>query len=216
MARFIGTPIANADQKYNLLNNLFKPGADYSFPKHANGRSFGSDGSNGILGLLCIVGRKMVASVFPVFFLLQVVTIGLIQDYLSAVLWPRLVKHSSHFASMPTKAITKQLLLDPKTFLRMPDIQCHLNQAMASRISLNRQKLHSIFKSIVFWGRQNIALRGHRDDATRNEKVVDDLGNHGNFRALLNFRVDAGDSILAEHLATAPLNTTYTSKTIQN
>ena len=68
----------------------------------------------------------------------------------------------------------------------------------------------------MFCGRQNIALRGHRDDATDIERDVDDLENHGNFRALLNFRVDAGDNVLAEHLATAPRNATYTSKTIQN
>ena len=78
---------------------------------------------------------------------------------------------------------------------QQPDIQCRLNQAMASRISLNRQKLHSIFKTLVFCGRQNIALRGHRDDATDIERDVDDLENHGNFRALLNFRVDAGDNV---------------------
>ena len=94
---------------------------------------------------------------------------------------------------------------------QQPDIQCHLNQAMASRISLNRQKLHSIFKTIVFCGRQNIALRGHRDDATDIERDVDDLENHGNLRTF-----DAGDNVLAEHLATASRNATYTSKTIQN
>ena len=33
VASFIGTLIANADQRYNLLNNHFKPGADYSFPQ---------------------------------------------------------------------------------------------------------------------------------------------------------------------------------------
>ena len=94
---------------------------------------------------------------------------------------------------MPTKAITRQLfkshhktaVIRSEEFLKtmthhQPDIQCHLNQAMASRISLNRQKLHSIFKTIVFCGRQNIALHGHRDDATDIERDVDDLENHGN------------------------------------
>ena len=114
-----------------------------------------------------------------------------------------------------TAVIRSEEFLKTMTHQR-PDIQCHLKQAMASRISLNRQKLHSIFKTIVFCGRQNIALRGHRDDATDIERDVDDLENHGNFRALLNFRVDAGDNVLAEHLATAPRNATYTSKTIQN
>ena len=41
-------------------------------------------------------------------------------------------------------------------------------------------------------------------------------GNHGNFFALLNFRVEAGDTVLGEHLSTAPQNATYTSNTVQN
>ena len=41
-------------------------------------------------------------------------------------------------------------------------------------------------------------------------------GNHGNFLALLNFRVEAGDAVLGEHLSTAPRNATYTSNTVQN
>ncbi len=40
VAGFVGTQIRTADQRYNLLVNHFKPGADYSFPKYANGRSF--------------------------------------------------------------------------------------------------------------------------------------------------------------------------------
>ena len=40
VASFVGTRVTNADQRYNLLNNHFKPCADYSFPKHTDGRSF--------------------------------------------------------------------------------------------------------------------------------------------------------------------------------
>ena len=76
--------------------------------------------------------------------------------------------------------------------------------------------LTSIFKTIVFCGRQNIALCGHRDNATNVEKDNLDTENHGNFWALLNFRVDAGDTVLGEHLASAPRSTTYTSSIIQN
>ena len=38
----------------------------------------------------------------------------------------------------------------------------------------------------------------------------------GNFHALLQFRIDAGDSVLKQHLQTASKNVKYTSKTIQN
>ena len=90
------------------------------------------------------------------------------------------------------------------------DIRSQLNQAMADT---NHQKLSSIFKTIVLCGRQNIALRGHRDNATDIEKDPLDTENRGNFWALLNFR---GDIVLGEHLTGASRNSTYTSPIIQN
>ena len=55
----------------------------------------------------------------------------------------------------------------------------------------------------MFCGRQNIALRGHRDNITDIERDLSDTKNHANFWALLNFRVDLGDTVLGEHLAKA-------------
>ena len=60
-------------------------------------------------------------------------------------------------------------------------------------------------------GRQCIALRGHIGDTTGSEEV-----DRGNFLALLEFRVDAGDEILKNHLATCRATARYSSKTIQN
>ena len=68
----------------------------------------------------------------------------------------------------------------------------------------------------MFCGRQNIALRGHRDNITDIERDLSDTKNHANFWALLNFRVDLGDTVLGEHLAKAGRNSTYTYSTIQN
>ena len=68
----------------------------------------------------------------------------------------------------------------------------------------------------MFCGRQNIALRGHSDNTTNVEKDTFDTENHGNFWALLNLRVDAGDTVLGEHLVSAPRNATYTSSIIQD
>ena len=78
------------------------------------------------------------------------------------------------------------------------------------RIQQNREILTSVLKCLQFCGRQGIALRGHRDDDTNSTL------NKGNFKELLNFRVDAGDNILHEHLKTCAKNATYTSKTSQN
>ena len=45
---------------------------------------------------------------------------------------------------------------------------------------------------------------------------MDGSEKHGNFVALLNFRVEAGDTVLGEHLSSAAQNATYVSNTIQN
>ena len=42
--------------------------------------------------------------------------------------------------------------------------------------------------------------RGHRDNITDIEKDVTSSMNHSNFWALLNFRIDAGDKVLEDHL----------------
>ena len=57
-------------------------------------------------------------------------------------------------------------------------------------------------------------LCGAHDNLTDIE--ADPTANHGNFWALLNFRVEAGDDILGDHLAHAPRNATCTSSVIQN
>ena len=85
---------------------------------------------------------------------------------------------------------------------------------MAERIAANCKKLTSIIKTIVLCGHQNIALRGHWDSAIDLE--MDTSRNRGNFWALLQFRVDAGDIILQEHLSTASGNATYMSSNTQS
>ena len=87
---------------------------------------------------------------------------------------------------------------------------------MTDQIASNQQKLTFTFKRIVFCGSQNIALCGHRDNITDIERDLSDTKNHGNIWALLNFRVDSGDTVLGGHLAKAGRNATYTSYTIQN
>ena len=60
----------------------------------------------------------------------------------------------------------------------------------------NRQKLCSIIETIVLRGQQNIPLCGHRDSGTDVKGSQLDTSKNGNFQALLNFRISAGDIIL--------------------
>ena len=99
---------------------------------------------------------------------------------------------------------------------QQPAITSILNHAVASQVALNRQKLESIFKTIILCGRQNISLRVHRDNITDLERDITGSHNHGNFLALLNFRIDSGDTVLQDHLAKSARNATYTSSVIQN
>ncbi len=97
---------------------------------------------------------------------------------------------------------------------RMLSIDQQLSMQRRTTVAQNRLRLHSIVETIIFCGRQGIPLRGHRDDHTCVD--TDPLANHGNFLALLQFRIQAGDTVLSEHLQTAASNALYTSKTIQN
>ena len=93
-------------------------------------------------------------------------------------------------------------------------IDQQLSSQQAQIIANNRAKLRSIAATIIFCGKQAISLRGHRDDWSTLLENNDNRA--GNFQALLQFRIDAGDEVLKEHLLTAQHNAIYTSKTIQN
>ena len=80
----------------------------------------------------------------------------------------------------------------------------------------NRERLRPIVDSIIFLARQNIPLRGHRDDGSLLDDTSNALVNEGNFRELLRFRIQAGDTILQKHLQNSNASATYISKTVQN
>lgn len=92
-----------------------------------------------------------------------------------------------------------------------------VNQVDSQRLQQvkeNRDRLRPIVESIIFLGRQNIPLRGHRDDGCLDETAGP--SNEGNFRELLRFKVASGDENLKRHLSTASSRATYISNTSQN
>ena len=220
VASFVGCTHLTGDKKYNLLSNHFKPSVDFAFPKSCNGRAFQyrwlmqfpwlvySKQENGGFCLPCVLfASSGYRGSDP----------GILVNHpltASAKALEILCKHTE-------KGYHKQAVVGCEEFMRVmrreqPDIRSRLNQTLMERVASNRQKLSSIFKTVVFCGRQNIPLRGHRDNATDLERDDLEVENHGNFRALLDFRVDAGNTALGEHLATAPRNAMYTSSVIQN
>ena len=92
------------------------------------------------------------------------------------------------------------------------NIRVQLNDAAKQVVASNRKKLHSIVETIVLCGRQNIPLRGHHDSGLDLECST--IVSHGNFWALLQFRVAA--DFLRDHLANAPRNAIYTFPDVQS
>lgn len=89
-----------------------------------------------------------------------------------------------------------------------PTIDIIINKGLQSQIRENREK--PIIKTVAFCAREGIALRGHRDSGPLNMEEITKKG-EGYFRALLKFRVEAGDEMLKNHLQTAASNATYIS-----
>jgi hypothetical protein len=74
-------------------------------------------------------------------------------------------------------------------------ISSMIDSAKIAQIEYNRKVLRSIISCIIFCGKQNIALRGHREH--NNEECAGN--NTGNFLSLLKFRVEAGDELIATY-----------------
>ena len=83
-------------------------------------------------------------------------------------------------------------------------IDQQINNLLQQQIKRNCEILESLFKTIIFCGKNNIALRGPQDDDPQNASP-------GNFQALLAFRIASSEKTLQHHLETAPTNATYIS-----
>ena len=97
---------------------------------------------------------------------------------------------------------------------KQPPVHQQANIALANRMAANKIRLVPIAKTILLCGRQTFALRGH-DHSIKTIKAQL-TSNSGNFKALLQFRVNAGEKDLELHMKTAPKNATCCSATIQN
>ena len=110
-----------------------------------------------------------------------------------------------HIASESKMEAFLQVCADPSK-----RIDVSLSKRIGERVEKNRKIITSIIKCVELCGRQGIALRGHRDDSTSSTL------SQGNFKAVADFRAQAGDVALQEHLKTCSSRETYMSKTAQN
>ena len=93
-------------------------------------------------------------------------------------------------------------------------IDRQLNNMVDDQVSLNRGRLEPIVGGVIYFGRQNVSLRGHRDDSQHYDQ--EDI-NPGNLQELLKYLVRYGkNSLFENHMLNAPKSATYRSKPIQN
>ena len=91
------------------------------------------------------------------------------------------------------------------------DVLCQIDDEKKRHIEDNSQCLVPIVKTVILCCSIGIAYRGHRDDGQLHQEKPIGFAD-GKFRALLAFRIDAGDTILKKHLLIAGKNATYISK----
>lgn len=196
-------------EKYFIITNRPKPDKTFDFKKHEDAkkkRSFRhewfeqyhwltySEKLKGALCINCVLFKPSVKRGFQGSFIVKPFT-----------------KYNDFHESAKNHANSewhKESLMKSQLFMdvfsgKQKRVDLQLNKAADDLIEANRIKISSIISTIVYCGTHDIALRGKKST-------------EGNFRDLLEFRVESGDKVLQEHLETCSEKAKYTSHRIQN
>ena len=209
-------------EKYSLISNLWMPGTNYRFPialESKRKRSFIYNWLNTFKGWLAY------SALYDGAFCYACVLFGIESGHNKGKINRLFQSPLNYWSSAYTKMknhedkcqMHKSSVLAMTHFKSvMEGKQISARQLVSNitndRIQSNRRKLIPVVKTVIFCGRQNVPLRGHRDDS----KEYESSANTGNFQELINFRIDSGDTVLKDHVESAKKNAAYRSKTIQN
>ena len=183
--------VLSEDEKYYLLKNHFVPAQNYKFPSIRHGtqmRSFQhkwltlynglvySEMDEGGYCLFCVLfGRP------PVSGMVSVLTTHPLTNFQKAS--EKLREHFSGIGNSAARKYHLDVMQEAENFKSLVEgkhltIDQMLSQTHSQVVALNKQKIKSIVQTIIFCGRQGLALRGHRDDF----KVVQQFpsASHGN------------------------------------
>ncbi|XP_025414537.1 uncharacterized protein LOC112686475 [Sipha flava] len=183
------------DEKVLALNKLWIPMPGYNFPKTGKrnlkfhlDKSVGR-GNHQVLGKLVfkknlITGKKHLE----------------LTDFLKHMKLQIIMKLAN----------TSMMLFFAVKNNQVESIEVQVNDNLKKEIQENQNRIIPMIKTVLFCGKQGIALRGHRDRGIIG--IEDDkMHNYDNFRQLLRFRVDAGDKDLENHLVPCAKNADETS-----
>ncbi|SMN02068.1 hypothetical protein SPONN_425 [uncultured Candidatus Thioglobus sp.] len=200
--------------KYSLLTNHFKPGYNFRFPSRFIGGCNRACQHSYLIENPWFVYSKAEDGLFC----LPCVLFAAGNEFGQFVcekfnFWP---KKSLKFKSHNCKEYHKLAMSRAEALMSahtMPEtsIQSLIHKVSSEDIARNRYIVKCMADTILFCGKQCIALRGHRDDST-----ADEHSNKGTFLALLDYSVRSGNIMLDNHLKESARNALYTSKTTQN
>lgn len=210
-------------EKLFLLNHHFVPGTSYQFPAHTFGKQSRRFQSNWLTKYNGLVYSQVADG-----------------GYYKYVLFAQCETSVQAFGTLVNRPLTNfkkasdilkdqfgcrgrkshQIAVERATALcnvmtnQARSIDQQLSSQCAQNAAINRENFDQL--QLPFYGKPAISLRGHHDDWPVLLESEVNTHNAGNFHALLQFRVDAGDKVLKEHLKSAQHNAVYTNKTIQN
>jgi hypothetical protein len=206
------------DTKFNLINNHWKPPPDFNFPSSETSRRKFCASWLHRWSWLCY------SKLYNGAFCLSCVLFGHQTGHNGSKLSKLFKEPLTNWQSAATKLEKhqKQSVIHHDSMLRLVQFRSVMtgetkgideqaDTMRSARVQYNRDILSSITKTVILAGKQNLPLRGHRDDSQHYASP-----NPGNFQAFLDFRVDSGDTKLKQHFETGKKNATYRSKTIQN
>ena len=158
----------SAEEKFRALHNVYKPPPTYVFPQHTEGthqRSFQSKWLNEHAWLAYSREKDGGYCVPCVFFCkdhegprkLVNSPLNKFKDAIETLRQHN--KKTYHVHSVSDMLPFMQVMNSEQ-----PPINHQLVFAVAQQVQKNREVLKSIIKTVIVCGKQNIALRGHRDD----------------------------------------------------
>ena len=210
-------------RKYELISNVWRPPQKFKFPKEngTRGRSFQMKWLTDF-PWLCY-SQKLDAA-----FCLHCVAFevhgGKNVNKTSALVktpfrkWKNALGQSGQFENHVTSSNYHSLATQQfSAFMNSMEnksapINVQLNTIIQENITRNKEVLADHVKFVLCMARQNIPMRGHRDD----DISLGPYDNPGNFKAILDLSITLGCSRLADYMKNAPKNATYRSKTIQD
>ena len=221
IGNYVNKAAFTKEENYHLLRNVCKPPASYKFPMNESKRRFCyewfriflwlvySEKVDGAFCMNCVLFGPESIGTHNSTKLQRLYKLPFNAWKVAPVRFREHSEKSELHKTATTQAAMFRSFMEKKT----TPVDVMLDDLKKQQIEENRKLIRPIINAIVLCGRQNIPLRGHRDDS---QYYLSDDVNPGNFIEILKYGVTCTGQSLEEYFKSTPKNITYKSKTTQN